>query len=239
MKKFFNLLCLIILIAFSANGQERYADITVAIIEPIEGHTFVSPGTDSVKVHVINLGPDTVYIGDKYSVQVRFGGGIFLPVYGKIQKRINPGEYFIQTQKLTIDFVPSVEGFPFCVEAKVFNVQSGFLLNYGDEPDQSNNRVCISANHIDTRENVGIFESQSTSNITISPNPTQSVIKVRGQNQLEKVQVISISGQVLTNWENDEITNEVELNLSHLEAGMYFVHVGTIDGIWRKRIMVQ
>ena len=239
MKRYLNLMCLILLIASKANGQERYADITVKIIEPVEGHTFTSPGTDSVKVHVLNLGPDTVFAGDKYSVQVRFGGGIYFPVYGEIKKTIPPGEYFIHKQILDIDFVPSVEGFPFCVEAKVFNVLGGYHLNMGDEPDESNNKVCISANHIDSRENLGVLTAEHARHLIISPNPTQGPIKVMALSQIKSIQILSLSGQMLMDWKNPEDTKEAELNLFHLDAGVYILEVRTNEGVLPKRILVQ
>ncbi len=70
--------------------------------------------------------------------------------------------------------------------------------------------------------NTNIAEIQ-VSNVALYPNPAKTVLNI--ENATEDVQIFDITGRLLINVENKE-TNLLQINVSHLSKGMYFVKVG-------------
>ncbi len=75
-----------------------------------------------------------------------------------------------------------------------------------------------------TKETTGIEEvSQVNNAVHLYPNPAKTMLTI--ENATENVQIFDIAGRVVMNIDNKE-TNMLQINISHLSKGMYFVKVG-------------
>lgn len=72
--------------------------------------------------------------------------------------------------------------------------------------------------------------------ISISPNPTSGSLTINSKTELQKIEVLSITGQVL----RSEIPTNVShtLNLDHFANGIYFVNVYQNDRIVKREKIV-
>ncbi len=75
----------------------------------------------------------------------------------------------------------------------------------------------------------GINEMNINNAITLQPNPSNGLISINSRYQMQKVELISVAGQILLS----EITNDKsqQLNLSDFAEGIYFVRVGYANGL--------
>jgi hypothetical protein len=72
--------------------------------------------------------------------------------------------------------------------------------------------------------------------ISISPNPTSGVIKVKGEN-IKSIKVLNQLGQTVQLIEHPEKSNTVFVNLKKLATGVYFFKIKTSKGILKKKII--
>jgi len=72
--------------------------------------------------------------------------------------------------------------------------------------------------------------------ISISPNPTSGVIKVKGEN-IKSIEVLNQLGQTVQLIEHPEKSNTVFVNLKKLATGIYFFKIKTSKGILKKKII--
>ncbi len=78
----------------------------------------------------------------------------------------------------------------------------------------------------------GIENLQNTQ-ISIFPNPTNGIINVETQEQIEKITVLDITGKLIL-----ETTN-TEIDLSKQKTGTYFLKIETGNGIFTKKIVIE
>ncbi len=69
--------------------------------------------------------------------------------------------------------------------------------------------------------------------ILVSPNPTNGIINVKTQEQIEKITILNITGKIIL-----ETTN-TEINLSKQKTGTYFIKIETENGILTEKIVVE
>ena len=76
-------------------------------------------------------------------------------------------------------------------------------------------------------QNTELYDSQ----IKVFPNPTQSILNVALYSQLEadKLKVFNLTGQEVLQMD-DLLTNQLQLDVAHLQNGMYFMQIHTTDG---------
>ncbi len=84
---------------------------------------------------------------------------------------------------------------------------------------------------------VGIDENESTPLINLYPNPAQSSITIESdQDVITKIEILDMTGRMVMRPQSNEFTN---LNISHLENGVYFVRVTTTTGMTTLRFIKQ
>ena len=86
---------------------------------------------------------------------------------------------------------------------------------YGDEESES---VCATATI------TGIGETVAEDSITVSPNPTHSLVRIEGAT-LAEVQVYNAIGQLV-----ETVQNANEIDMSHLSEGVYLLRITAADG---------
>ncbi len=83
---------------------------------------------------------------------------------------------------------------------------------------------------------VGVFDSHSDIDVTIYPNPTSGRITVNGIN-IEKIEVINPEGKTIQKFK--VVNDKINLNLSNLPKGVFFVKVTTDKGTNVKKIIIE
>lgn len=78
------------------------------------------------------------------------------------------------------------------------------------------------------------------SNFSIYPNPAKSTINLNSKNgvQINKVQILDINGRVV-NEINPSNVSEIQINISELNAGVYFVKAQSENGVGTTKIVKQ
>ena len=72
--------------------------------------------------------------------------------------------------------------------------------------------------------------------ISISPNPTNGLLSINSKTELQKVEVVSITGQVLLSETSSNVSHT--LHLENFSNGIYFVNVYQYDRIVKREKMV-
>ncbi len=80
--------------------------------------------------------------------------------------------------------------------------------------------------------NIGIEEENAQIDVSVYPNPTFGVVHIAHSQQIEKIEVINLSGLVFdVPFENNTI------NMNDLSSGIYFVNIYTDKGIVSKKVI--
>ncbi|MBD81381.1 MAG: hypothetical protein CL840_20860 [Crocinitomicaceae bacterium] len=79
---------------------------------------------------------------------------------------------------------------------------------------------------------------KSSSNINVYPNPASQHVSVSGLRDVERVELLSMSGQVL---ESYDVFNEasVHFSVSDYQAGLYLIKIYGENGVSTKRLLVN
>jgi len=83
--------------------------------------------------------------------------------------------------------------------------------------------------------------SYNSSNITIYPNPAESIIYIRsdsGKSINGQIQLQELSGKCVISEESASVNNH-QIDISHLAAGTYFLTISTDQGSMTEKIVVQ
>ena len=89
-------------------------------------------------------------------------------------------------------------------------------------------------NNFDENEENPLKNLDKKAEITLKPNPTTCELQVISYElQVSEIQIYSVTGQLLyqiNKSTNNQINNEISIDISHLENGIYFVKISTEDG---------
>ncbi|MCD1116511.1 LamG-like jellyroll fold domain-containing protein [Chryseobacterium turcicum] len=72
---------------------------------------------------------------------------------------------------------------------------------------------------------LGVNDFDAIPELTLSPNPTNGILKIKAKNAIEKVEITNFSGQRLMSFQPNSV--DTELNISQLKAGVYLVKVSS------------
>lgn len=156
--------------------------------------------------------------------------------YPQITKAAWPGDAMtnIGSNRYTI----SLSGFASTTEV-------GIVFNNGGTPQTidlstSKTESCWTigqyatvGNKHDAEEISGCFtttsvETPNTNNILIYPNPADDYLIIKYDETISgKVQILDISGKILYNFQKEQLTDDMKIDISHLSSGIYFVKTGT------------
>jgi len=93
------------------------------------------------------------------------------------------------------------------------------------------NRTCVTAVFP-----VGLNDLSISEGVRAWPNPTTGSLAITSTKPLLSVAVVDMLGRVLLS-ERGESSNSKTIDLSHLPAGIYVVHVETEEGRWAQRVV--
>jgi hypothetical protein len=83
-----------------------------------------------------------------------------------------------------------------------------------------------------SNQTVGLRNFNSSSSVSIFPNPAQNVISVVSENDILKVEVYNIQGKLLMS-----VVNSRNIDLSNLNSGNYFLKAHFKEGISTNRFI--
>ena len=99
---------------------------------------------------------------------------------------------------------------------------------------------CISdtSNHVVEMIGVGVKEVNELDGVSVFPNPTTGEVRIEnGELRIENVEVIDVYGRKLLSHHHIVSSSHHLINISHLQAGIYFVKITTEKGITTKKIV--
>lgn len=77
----------------------------------------------------------------------------------------------------------------------------------------------------------------SVNKIQVQPNPTKGLFSVNSQFQIEKIEIFSVTGQLIKSVNSN--TNEVSIDLTGVETGVYFLKVNSNGIVSNERILID
>ena len=89
----------------------------------------------------------------------------------------------------------------------------------------------------DTCSPIGALENLELNDLSIFPNPTSSFLTIQSNNLISPISIYDITGKlVLQNWGN---SNEIIVDISNLNSGLYFIKSSSQNSSIRKRFIVS
>lgn len=89
---------------------------------------------------------------------------------------------------------------------------------------------------VDTTDTTSVIVEQRL-NVELFPNPANNYVRIVSDKEISKVYVINVNGQVMR--DETPMKNELELNVSDLRSGVYFVKVISNDGYKFEKLIVE
>jgi len=83
---------------------------------------------------------------------------------------------------------------------------------------------------------VGIEEAEM-GNISIYPNPATNLVNIESDVQINSIQIINYTGQVVYNQHTSG--NNVQVNTNDLSSGVYFVNISTSEGTATQKLLIK
>ena len=83
----------------------------------------------------------------------------------------------------------------------------------------------------------GVNELGENNGILVFPNPAQDYVKVKANHEITNVRIVNYVGQLV--YENNAETEEVHINTSQYDAGVYVIQIETTAGMISKQIIVK
>ena len=229
-----SLLIISLLFATTAFSQGRSCDIRANITSPTDGHIFVTRSSQEVQVSLINEGPDTLRHGDDYSVKFIFGSFHLHPKFGSINRYIYPGDSFVFTDTLDINYVGNVDSMPFCTEVVFYNIgRDSLKLETGSQLD--NNKHCITGKH--KGPNMSFKQDYKlTLSLTIYPNPATNDVHIKSPNVIKTIVVTDQKGSVVRNLESVDKLDTI-VDVKDLTQGVYFITINTESHAYTEKLI--
>lgn len=118
----------------------------------------------------------------------------------------------VKTDGTTASYVMSTDSKIYYSDTQIFIKSNAETVSY----DLSGLRKA----YFSTSDNDDEIENQ---HLTIYPNPATDVLKISNTSEYQSVTIYSIDGKVV---KRIEVSNEADINVSDLNAGLYIIGVG-------------
>jgi hypothetical protein len=86
-------------------------------------------------------------------------------------------------------------------------------------------------------KNSTALSNNSDDNVMIYPNPASDFIKISSTNQITNIKLMNSVGKLI--YQKDNIVNEIELDVSYYQSGVYVLQIITANGIITKKITIK
>jgi hypothetical protein len=85
--------------------------------------------------------------------------------------------------------------------------------------------------------NVDIEEISTNGNVVIYPNPAVDILHINTSTDIDQIQFFSLSGQLIHSQYSNG--NQIDLNISEFEPGIYFIKVFSSNTVITKKLIVK
>ena len=147
----------------------------------------------------------------------------------------NQVEFIMENIQLPFDdanndgfIVYKIKTLPTLITGDVFNNSAEIFFDF-NFPIETN------AYATEVVENLGISESVSIEDVSLSPNPAKDSFNVHTRQPISKVQIVNAIGQLVL--EVVPNTTNPQINVSNLETGIYMVQITTGRAIVTKKLV--
>lgn len=83
----------------------------------------------------------------------------------------------------------------------------------------------------------GIREPLTSDQFDVYPNPASSMVNIKGSAEIISVRILDLTGKVIENYLYNGMNRSVQMQLDHLNSGLYFIQIEGIQNTITKRII--
>jgi len=232
------LVLILSLLSFASQGQGRKIDMELVVLTPKAGDTLISRinANYMAKFIVLNHGPDTIKTSDKLIINASFGNVILNPYLKNFSKTLSPNDK--DTIEISYPMVWDTDNpnTTFCGSVSTISPLSDSIKKES-KSELNNNKHCQKVAH-DSRLAIDKFQ---TNNISIYPNPSTSIFNIQLTSDLSKESdflIYTLNGKEII-VENLIYTNNlVQIDLSYLPKGIYFLRLRDKDNVLTKSLLI-
>lgn len=99
------------------------------------------------------------------------------------------------------------------------------------------NQGCINTDQVLVTVNCSSIDEQNLINVTVSPNPTNSIVNIESESIIDVISLYTSNGQLVKQF--TPASQKATIDLSELTQGVYLVELNCEKGRIVKRIIVQ
>lgn len=224
-------------------AQQRTCDMAVSLVSPAEGAVINAFATFNITVNIVNNGPAGLVVGDTVYYNTPSMFALATAPY-VLQQAIPSGGNATVTLTTGVNINGNTEDqtSSYCVKVLSNPENTGGFI---DTINITNNTNCHNVT-FKASGPTGVEElSKAKRNLKLYPNPADKGITLAlGQNSGNKGVVITrdIAGRELSRKAFDQHTaanGDLQMDISSLVPGLYFVEVGTEQGRFSGRFVKQ
>ncbi len=145
--------------------------------------------------------------------------------------KLNGGGIYYEHSEQTVKAEPN-RGFEFIHWKDLFgnSISSDSIFEY----QMPSFDVTLTA--VFSEEKVSADEHSIHNELALYPNPASSKITVSSNIEIKNIKIIDVSGQVVSDKEVND--SYIELNVSEIRTGFYFMQIETVKGVVNERIQI-
>lgn len=192
------------------------------------------------------LGFDKTYI-EQDSVYIKYPLSFLNPSNQNLhfrKRNFNNGVIYTattHTNNVNVNGYGKIATFHFKVKASL-SIDTVFSMSISQANQSSANGIIAplttgTASLMAIGATVNLKENSSQNSISIYPNPTKSSLKIKSDNVIQKIEILSITGQILLNEVGKGST--YQLNLELFANGTYFIKVYTANEPPIQKIIIK
>jgi hypothetical protein len=247
MKKLFTLLSFVFVITF-ANAQ-RKCDLLITQYIPGPGWEIQNGRPFDITVKVKNIGPDAIKVTDTILYLLKLDASYIMSGGSPIGKAffglaIAPGAEVTQYlfTGLTLTFTTIDGTHQFCTETTLFNRSTS---DGATDLNTANNTGCAAVLMNKFPSGINSPGSITLNGLSVSPNPTMGntiIAYSLSDNNNVKITVRDLSGREVMSVVNEKMgagSYEKSIDMSSLNAGVYFVEYTAGDKVYTSKLIKQ
>lgn len=226
--------------AAALQAQQRTCDMAVNLVSPADGAVINAFASFNITVTITNNGPDDLIAGDTLYYNTPSMFALATAPY-VLQQQIASGTSATVTLTTAVNINENTEDQtgPYCVKVLSKPDHTGSFI---DTAEPTNNTDC---NNVTLKASgpTGIEDlSDGRNNLKLYPNPAGQMVTLDlGKNHLGKTVTVirDLSGRELSRKTQDKLPKELQLDISGLAPGLYFVELQSEQGRFSGRFVKQ
>ena len=117
----------------------------------------------------------------------------------------------------------------------------GFLSEYSTDQNKRNVLNVVKEKLTTDAETLGLTELQEKNSLSIYPNPSTGKLYLNSTKTINtyEIKVVDITGRIIMTENLFQVGNTAELELNHLNNGIYFVYISSETGNFVEKIVIQ